>query len=139
MTGTADSIVTDDLGPFELLLFAFPSNAFTGEIAPAVAELLDSGQIRIVDLAIVSRDADGTASILEYQELSAEVAAALVRLQGTVSGLLSEGDLKELAEDLEPGSTAAVLLVEHVWATRLAKAVRAAQGNLVLAERIPMP
>ena len=66
-----------------------------------------------------------------------EVAAALVRLQGSVSGLLSEGDLKELADDMEPGSTAAVLLVEHVWATRLAKAVRAAQGSLVLAERIP--
>ena len=54
-----------------------------------------------------------------------------------MSGLLSEGDLKELADDMEPGSTAAVLLVEHVWATRLAKAVRAAQGSLVLAERIP--
>lgn len=137
MTGTADSIVTDDLGPFELLLLSFPRNAFTGEITPALSELLDSGQIRIVDLAIVSRDTDGTATILEYQELSTEVAAALVRLQGSVSGLLSEGDLKELADDMEPGSTAAVLLVEHVWATRLAKAVRAAQGSLVLAERIP--
>lgn len=54
-----------------------------------------------------------------------------------MSGLLSEGDLKELADDMEPGSTAAVLLVEHVWATRLANAVRAAQASLVLAERIP--
>lgn len=137
MTGTADSIATEDLGPFELLLFSFPRNAFTGAITPALAELLDSGQIRIVDLAVVSRDTDGTATVFEYQELSVEVAAALTQIQGAVSGLLSEGDLNELAEDLEPGSTAAVLLVEHVWATRFAKAVRAAQGHLVLAERIP--
>lgn len=37
MTGTADSIVTDDLGPFELLLISFPRNAFTGEITPALS------------------------------------------------------------------------------------------------------
>ena len=29
------------------------------------------------------------------------------------------------------------LLFEHVWATRFAEAVRAAEGGLVLSERIP--
>ena len=93
--------------------------------------------MRLIDLAVVSKAADGTVSILETQELEPEVAAAFVKLTGSVSGLLSEADLEELADDLAPGTTAAALLFEHVWATRFAAAVRAAQGELVLAERIP--
>lgn len=125
------------IGPVEYIVVHFAGNRFTGEIAPALADLVDRGLVRIIDLAVVSRDADGSVTILEMQELSAEVAAAFVKLEGSVSGLLSEADLNEVAEALEPGSTAAALLVEHVWATRFAEAVRAAGGSLVLSERIP--
>ena len=90
-----------------------------------------------IDLAVVVKDTDGSVAILEMQELSPEVAAAFVNLEGAVSGLLSEADLDTVAEALEPGNTAAALLFEHVWATRFAEAVRAADGKLVLSERIP--
>jgi hypothetical protein len=115
----------------------FAGNRFTGAIAPALAELVERSFVRIIDLAVVSKDTDGSVAILEVQELSPEVAAALVKLEGAVSGLLSEADLDAVAEALEPGNTAAALLFEHVWATRFAEAVRAANGELVLAERIP--
>lgn len=135
MTGSFEG--TDAIGPTEFIVVGFAGNRFTGEIAPALAELVDSGLIRIIDLAVVSKDADGSVTILEMQELSAEVAAAFVRLEGRVRGLLSEADLDEIAEDLPADTTAAALLVEHVWATRFASAVRAAGGELVLSERIP--
>jgi hypothetical protein len=122
MTGSGGE--SPDLGPVEY-------------IAPALAELLDAGLIRIIDLAVVSKDADGTVTILEMQELSPEAAAALVKLEGSVRGLLSEADLNELADELAPESTAAAMLVEHVWAARFAVAVRAAGGELILSERIP--
>ena len=125
------------IGPVEYIVVHFAGNRFTGEIAPALAELVEQGLVRVIDLAVVSKDADGSVAILELQELSPEVAAAFVRLEGAVSGLLSEADLEAVAEALEPGSTAAALLFEHVWATRFAEAVRAANGELVLAERIP--
>ena len=86
---------------------------------------------------VVARTRTARVAILEIQELSPEVAAAFVKLEGAVSGLLSEADLEAVAEALEPGTTAAALLFEHVWATRFADAVRAANGELVLAERIP--
>jgi uncharacterized membrane protein len=127
----------DDIGPVEYIVIGFAENRFTGEIAPALGELVDSELIRVIDLAVVSKDSDGTVTILEIQELTPEVAAALMKLEGAVRGLLSEADLQELAEDLEPDSAAAALLVEHVWATRFAKAVRNAGGELILAERIP--
>ena len=135
MTGSFEG--TDAIGPTEFMVIGFAGNRFTGDIAPALAELVETGLVRIIDLAVVSKDAEGTVTVFEMQELSAEVAAAFVKLEGRVRGLLSEADLDDIAEELPLASTAAALLVEHVWATRFAAAVRAAGGELVLAERIP--
>ena len=135
MAGTFEG--TDALGPTEFIVVGFAGNRFTGDIAPALADLVENRLIRVIDLAVVSKDAEGTVTILELQEISSEVAAAFVELDGRVRGLLSEADLAEIAEDLPLQSTAAALLVEHVWATRFATAVRAAGGELILAERIP--
>ena len=116
---------------------SFKGNKFTGDITPALVDLVDKGLIRIIDLAIVSKDGDGTVAILERQELSPAVAEAMIKIEGTITGLLSEADLMEEAEALKPNNTAAALLVEHIWAKDLAKAVRAANGEIVLSERIP--
>jgi uncharacterized membrane protein len=134
MTSAMD---TAELGPVEFVVIGFEGNRFTGDIAPALVDLIERELVRIIDLAVVSKDADGTVTILEMQELSPEVAAAFVRLEGRVRGLMSEADLDEIAEDLPPGSTAAALLFEHVWSTRLAQAVRGAGGRLLMSERIP--
>jgi uncharacterized membrane protein len=126
-----------DLGPIEYIVVGFAGNRFAGDIAPALAELLEAGLIRIADLAVVSKNAGGDVAIMEFQELSPDVAADFTRFEGSVRGLLSEADLDELAGELAPNSTAAAMLVEHVWATRFAAAVRAAGGKLILSERIP--
>ncbi len=127
----------DALGPVEYIVIRFEGDRFTGDIVPALNDLLDQGLVRLIDIAIVSKSRDGAVSILETQELGPEVAEAFLRLTGEASGLLSEADLQDLGEDLDPGTTAAALLFEHVWATRFAIAVRAAKGELVLSERIP--
>ena len=119
----------DEIGPVEFIVVGFAGNRFTGEIAAELQALRDQGLVRILDLAVVSKDGGGNVSILEMQELSPEVAAAFVKLEGSISGLLSEADLDEIAEDLEPNSTAAAMLFEHVWASRFASAVRAANGG----------
>lgn len=126
-----------DLGPIEYIVVGFAGDRFTGDIAPALVELLEAGLIRIVDLAVVSKDAEGVVEIFEMQELSPDVAAAFAEFEGSVSGLLSEADLEELASELSPDHTVAAMLVEHVWATRFSNAVLAAGGELILAERIP--
>lgn len=127
----------EHIGPVEFLIIGFAGNKFRGDIAPALVEMVEAGTIRIIDLAVVSKNDDGNATIFEMQELSPDIAEALLTLTGEVSGLLSEEDLLGVAEDLEPNSTAAAILVEHIWATRFAQAVRAADGELLLAERIP--
>ena len=43
------------LGAVELLVIGFAKNQFTGEIAPALADLVDKGTIRLIDVVFVSR------------------------------------------------------------------------------------
>lgn len=129
--------MTGAFAPFEFILIGFEGNHFTGDITPALADLVADGLIRLVDVAVVVKDADGTVSILEMQELSAEAATAMRELVGDVRGLLSEEDLLSVAQSLEPSSSVAALLVEHLWAHRFADAVRASGGELLMAERIP--
>ncbi|MCG2842512.1 DUF6325 family protein [Sandaracinobacter sp. RS1-74] len=129
--------MTDKLGPVEFLLLGFEGNRFDGRIAPALADLIGRGFVRLLDLAVVTKDADGEVAILEMQELPDDVAEALKTLTGDIRGLMSEADLLEVSDNLEPSSTVAALLVEHVWSTQFADAVRGAGGELLVAERIP--
>jgi hypothetical protein len=125
---------TAETGPVELVAIGFPANGVSGDIAPALLDLVDRGLVRIIDL--VSKDAAGMVTILETGELGPEAAAALGKLGGETLGLLSEADLEEIAEDLDPETTAVAILYEHVWAKSFAQAVRGAGGKLVLSERI---
>lgn len=134
---TQDPQTTERLGPVEFLLIGFEGNRFDGRVAPAIADLVDKGFIRLLDLAFVTKDADGEVAVLEMQELPDDIAEALRTLTGDIRGLMSEADLVDVADSLEPSSSVAALLVEHIWAGHFAEAVRGAGGELVMAERIP--
>ena len=129
--------MTQKIGPVEFLLLGFEGNRFDGRIAPAIAELVDKGLIRLLDLAVVIKDASGEVAILEMQELPEDVAEAVKTLAGDIRGLMSEADLMEVADNLEPSTSVAALLVEHIWSTRFQEAVRGAGGELLISERIP--
>jgi hypothetical protein len=128
--------MTDHLGPVEFILLGFEGNRFSGDITPALGELVEKGLVRLIDVAVVMKDAEGDVTVLEMQELPEDVAEAMRKLTGDVRGLMSEADLLEVAESLEPSSTVAALLVEHLWAGRFADAVRQAGGELLVSERI---
>lgn len=125
------------LGPVEYLIIDFPGNQFSGEIIPALHELLDTGLIRILDLAVISKDGDGNVLLFEAGELMDEVGHALAELEGEHDDLLSEEDLLMAAEDLPNNSTAAAMLFENVWAARFANAVRNAGGEVLVNVRVP--
>jgi uncharacterized membrane protein len=127
----------DPIGPVELIMIDFDGNNFNGEVAPALFDLVDRGIVRIIDLSVIIKDADGNALIYEAQELSPEVAEALGRLSADVAGLLSEEDILDLAAEMPENTTALTMLVEHKWATDFAQAVRNSGGELVMAQRIP--
>jgi hypothetical protein len=125
------------IGPVEYMIVAFPGNQFKGEIIPALKELTDSDTIRIIDLAFVIKDAEGNAEALEVSDLDSDLGSALATIMGTGGGLLNAEDLEAAAEELEPNSSAALLVWEDVWATRLRDAIVNAGGELWDLERVP--
>ncbi len=127
----------DEIGPVDYMIVVFPGNEFKGEVVPALADLVDAGTIRIIDLAFVTKDESGAAAALELTQLAADVQTAFDKLGVEVGGLLNEDDLLGAAEDLEPNSSAALLVWENVWARRTAQAIRDAGGELVAFDRLP--
>lgn len=125
------------IGPVEYIILGFPGNKFQGEILPALHHLLDEGLVRILDLAVISKDAEGNVLLLESSELPAELAEAILDLEGEHDDVLTEEDLLLAAEDMEYSTTAAAILYENVWAARFAQAIRNAEGEVLLNVRIP--
>ena len=126
-----------EIGPVDYLVVAFPGNQFKGEIAPAIADLVDAGTVRIIDIAFVGKDANGESVAFELTELDPEVQKGLDNLGIEVEGLMNEDDLKDAAEALEPNTSAALLVWENVWARDVAQAIRNAGGQMVAFERLP--
>jgi Family of unknown function (DUF6325) len=127
----------EEIGPVDYMIIGFPGNKFRGEIAPAIAELVDAGTIRIIDIAFVGKDDDGTAIAMELTELDPDVQEGLQKAGIEVGGLLNEDDLMDTADGLEPNSSAALLVWENVWARKVAQAMRDAGGVPLAFERLP--
>jgi uncharacterized membrane protein len=126
-----------EMGPIDYLLVEWPGRQPNGEVAPHLVDLVDRGLIRILDLAFVAKDEDGSVAGLELADLG-DGAAELEVFEGASSGLLSDDDLTEAAAALEPGTSAALLVFENTWAAPFAAAVRRSGGQLVASGRIPV-
>lgn len=125
------------LGPVEYILIAFPGNKFSGQIVPALQELVASGTIQIIDLLFIKKDADGNVLAVELDTADEDEAAPFAELDGEYGDLLSQEDIELAAAELPPNSSAGLLVWENVWAARFAEAVRAADGQVIANERIP--
>ena len=123
------------LGPVSYIIVGFPGNEFNGNIAPELQKLVESGQVRILDLVFVAKDALGNIATYEFDEL--EELAGFGDIDAEVGGLANPDDLAYAASQLEPNSSAALLIWEDAWATPFAAAVRDSGGVLLESARIP--
>jgi hypothetical protein len=126
-----------ELGPVELLFVQFPGNRFTGEIAPALADLVGSGTIRIIDLVFVAKDGDGNTVGFELEDIGDEGRAFFDPLVDDLEQLISDEDVADLSEALEPDSSAAIMIFEHAWAVPFRDALVNSGGEIVA--RLPIP
>ena len=122
-------------GPVEYIIVGFPGNKFTGQIAPELIALVESGTVRILDLIFIGKDVDGSVLSFEIDELDA--LAGFTGLAGEVGGIISPADIEYAAAALEPNSSAALLIWEDVWAAPFAEAIRKSDGVLLEGARIP--
>ena len=126
-----------EIGPVDYMIVAFPGNKFKGEIAPALADLVRAGTIRIIDLAFVGKSADGDIVAMELTDIDPEVRKGFENAGVEVNGLFNDDDLQAAGEELDPDSSAALLVWENVWAREVAQAMRDAGGELLDFERLP--
>jgi len=129
---------SDLLGPVDFLVVEFPAghSNFTGEGARELARLVDSETIRVLDILILTKNADGSVDALEIDDL--DEVDDLRAMETELAELLSVEDVANLAESMEPGTTAAALIYENRWAAPFASALRKAGGQLVADGRIPI-
>lgn len=125
------------VGPVEYLVVAFPGSRFTGAIAPALAEAVASKAVRILDLTFVYRTEDGAIETVELEDLDPDDLVSFEPVEGEVTGMLNSEDIRTLGESVPPGSSAALIVWEDLWALPITEAVRASGGRLVAHERIP--
>jgi Family of unknown function (DUF6325) len=128
----------DELGPVDFLIVEFPAGAtsFTGELGEALVNLVDAGTIRLIDLLVLVKGADGSVEAMEVEDLDG--LGELQRLEGDLAELLAEDDVVHLAAAMDPGSVAGVLVYENTWAAPFASAARRAGGQLIANGRIPI-
>ena len=128
----------DELGPVDYLVVEFPAGTqnFTGEGAAELARLHDAGIIRIMDVLILAKDADGSVDAMELSDL--RDLGELQRIEAQLAQTLAEEDVEHLAAAMEPGSVAGVLIYENLWAAPFASAMRRAGGQLIANGRIPI-
>jgi hypothetical protein len=104
----------EEMGPIDYIVLEWDGEQpVTGEVMPQLVELVDRGIIRILDLAFIVKDQDG-------------------------SVMAKDDDLEEAGKALEPGTVAAVLVWENRWAAPVAVALRRSGGQLVASGRIPV-
>jgi len=136
--GGTEGTGVDELGPVDYLVVEFPPGAqnFTGEMAAELVRLSDAGTIRVLDLLILQKAADGSVDAYEIDET--EAADEIRALETHVSEILAADDVEHLAAAMEPGSVAGVLVWENTWAAPFASAARRAGGQLIATGRIPI-
>jgi hypothetical protein len=128
----------DELGPVDYLVVEFPGNEFKGEILPELADLVQRGIVRVLDLVVIKKEEDGSFEAFEFGDPDAGPLGEVRELETELADLLSEDDVTAVSQTLQPGTAAALLVYENLWAAPFASAVRRAGGQLVANGRIPV-
>jgi Family of unknown function (DUF6325) len=128
----------DELGPVDWIVVEFPGSKFNGEIAPALRDLVQRRVIRVLDLLVLKKEEDGSLEAFELSDLDPSEVGELRAYESELAMLLSEDDVTAVAAAVEPGTSAAVLVWENLWAAPFASAVRHSGGQLVASGRIPV-
>ena len=128
----------EEFGPIDIVVIAYPAGSpMTGEAAPLLVDLVDRGIIRVLDAMFVIKNEDGSYSGFEARDLDDKNVGDFRIFDGASSGMLGDEDAAKVADEIEPGSAAVLIVYENRWAAPFVAAVRRNGGVPVAFERIP--
>lgn len=125
---------TEHLGPVSYAVIEF-DGSIDPSVPRALTEIVATGAVHLLDLAVVTKDADGQVEIIEVTEV--EEASDLHALAEFITSIIASEDVIQMAEVLEPGRSALLAVWEDTWANGLAAAIRTSGGEMVASGRIP--
>ncbi|MCT9821085.1 DUF6325 family protein [Microbacterium sp. W1N] len=128
-------MTTFDYGPIEFYAIGFDGDRPGPGVLQAIDDLVESGTVNLLDLVFATRAADGELSVVELSDTTDDGGAPALDL----IGLTGHDDVEALAENLPPGSSAAILAVELLWAKKFAAALYDAGGAVIAREGVPAP
>jgi hypothetical protein len=123
-------------GPIDFVVIAFDGSNFDGSVLKELNAVVDAGIISIVALSVISKDKNGVFTQLDVENSKNESVVSFARKYNTTSDPLSTEDIDEVSDLLVNDSTAAVLVIEHLWAKPLKQALLNKKGYLVAEGRI---
>ncbi len=135
MTTAANPTEPEAHGPIDFLLLEFPGDQLDGSAGAALADLVESGLVRLYDLTVISKSDNGAIEVLELTDPGSGV-GGFSYFAGAASGLISDSDMEEAAEAMRPGTVAALIIYENTWAAPFVSAVLRSGGQLVASQRI---
>lgn len=128
---------TGELGPIDIVVIGYPPDApKKGDAVPILLDLVGRGIIRVLDALVVIKDADGSFSGFNVADLDQDRIGDLTAFAGASTGLISDDDVKLAADQIEPGTAAAMIVYENRWAASFVSAVRRNGGELIAFERV---
>lgn len=127
-------MTTFDYGPIEFYAISFDGERPGPGVLAAIDDLVTSGTVRLLDLVLVRRSEEGEYSIVEIAD---DGESPIVALE--LTGLTGEEDIADLTGDLEPGTSAAVIAIELLWAKSFSAALYDAGGAVIAREGVPAP
>jgi len=124
------------LGPVDYLAVEFPSGRMNGSGFRMLRDLVAAGTIVVLDLEFVLKAADGSVTRLSADDVPVDSPEDVSSWVGSFSGILDESDLAVVAESIEPGSLAGVLVYENAWAAPIMAEITASGARLLGSGRI---
>lgn len=123
-----------EMGPIDYIVLEWPGRQPKGDAVPLIIDLVERGIIRVLDIALMVKGDDGSVAAVDLGDLDEDSGFGV--FDGAMTGLITQEDLEEAATALNPGTSAAVLVWENVWAAPVAVALRRSGGQLVASGRI---
>lgn len=124
-------------GPVDFLALEFKNENLKGEVLPALLNLVEKKIVRVIDLVIVQKYADGHYEAVEVKQLSPDVLSVVDMLNPEISGIIQVEDIDMIAEKMANDTLAAALLIENLWAVEFKETLLRADANLIAQIRIP--
>lgn len=124
-------------GPAEVFVALYEGDLPDTKVLGALNDLIATDTVRLLDILLISRDLDGSVQVREIDDVTDTGLPGPIELEAR--GLTANEDVDEVADSLRPGTSAAIVVIEHTWAKALAERFADSGSHLLWSARIPAP